>query len=288
MIRRGFLIGFLLAASVMPAARASHARADVRAVAVMDSSDEAAGVSFHLSRTTTYSLFTLEHPSRVVIDLHDARLASGVHLPSGAGILAGIRTASRPNGTLRVVMQLNAAVPATAEWASPGGRGAAPQLWVSIGRKADVAQLGAPRPVHPAHAPADSDRDVVVAVDAGHGGQDPGAIGHGGTREKDVVLAIARALAERINAEPGMRAVLTRDRDEFLLLRERIHRARLRPNSPPRSSRACTTTSSAIPRAARTSRAVRRPVALPCLPAPPPQGRSRRARRSARPRRVRN
>src|SRR5207248_2109063 len=58
------------------------------------------------------------------------------------------------------------------------------------------------------------------------GGVDPGAIGHGGTREKDVTLAIARALAGRINAEPGMRAVLTRDRDEFLVLRDRIARAR--------------------------------------------------------------
>jgi len=64
-------------------------------------------------------------------------------------------------------------------------------------------------------------------VDAGHGGVDPGAIGHGGTREKDVTLAIARALAERINAEPGMHAVLTRDRDEFLELRDRIRRAHL-------------------------------------------------------------
>jgi N-acetylmuramoyl-L-alanine amidase len=73
----------------------------------------------------------------------------------------------------------------------------------------------------------DSDRDVVVAVDAGHGGQDPGATGRGGTREKDVVLAIARALAARINGEPGMRAVLTRNRDEFLVLRERIRRARV-------------------------------------------------------------
>jgi N-acetylmuramoyl-L-alanine amidase len=67
---------------------------------------------------------------------------------------------------------------------------------------------------------------VIVAVDAGHGGVDPGAIGHGGTREKDVTLAIARALAERINAEPGMRAVLTRNRDEFVELRDRIARAR--------------------------------------------------------------
>src|SRR5262249_15431259 len=58
-------------------------------------------------------------------------------------------------------------------------------------------------------------------------GQDPGAIGHGGTREKDVTLAIARALAERINGEPGMRAVLTRNKDEFLVLRDRIGRARI-------------------------------------------------------------
>jgi N-acetylmuramoyl-L-alanine amidase len=84
-----------------------------------------------------------------------------------------------------------------------------------------------PKVVRAAHAPIDSGRDVIVAVDAGHGGQDPGAIGHGGTREKDVTLAIARALAERINGEPGMRAVLTRNRDEFLVLRDRIGRARL-------------------------------------------------------------
>jgi N-acetylmuramoyl-L-alanine amidase len=84
-----------------------------------------------------------------------------------------------------------------------------------------------PKAVRAAHAPVDGDRDVVIAVDAGHGGEDPGAIGRGGTREKDVTLAIARALAERINAEPGMRAVLTRDRDEFIALRDRIRRARV-------------------------------------------------------------
>src|SRR5262249_58352709 len=79
--------------------------------------------------------------------------------------------------------------------------------------------------VHATHAPGDGDRDVIVAVDAGHGGVDPGAIGHNGTREKDVTLAIARDLAARIDTQPGMRAVLTRDRDEFLELRDRIQRA---------------------------------------------------------------
>jgi N-acetylmuramoyl-L-alanine amidase len=71
-------------------------------------------------------------------------------------------------------------------------------------------------------------RDIIVAIDAGHGGKDPGAIGRGGTREKDVVLGIATALARRINAEPGMRAVLTRDDDRFIPLRERINIARAR------------------------------------------------------------
>jgi len=86
-------------------------------------------------------------------------------------------------------------------------------------------QPAAPVPVHAVHAPGEDGRDVIIAVDAGHGGDDPGAIGHGGTREKDVTLAIARALAERINAEPGMHAVLTRNRDEFVELHERIQRA---------------------------------------------------------------
>jgi N-acetylmuramoyl-L-alanine amidase len=66
----------------------------------------------------------------------------------------------------------------------------------------------------------------VVAIDAGHGGQDPGAIGRAGLREKDVVLDISRELAARINREPGMRAILTRDGDYFLTLRQRIKRAR--------------------------------------------------------------
>jgi len=80
--------------------------------------------------------------------------------------------------------------------------------------------------VRAAHEPRNTGRDIVIAVDAGHGGQDPGATGHSGTHEKDVVLAIARALARRIDRQPGMHAVLTRDRDEFLTLRERIRRAR--------------------------------------------------------------
>jgi N-acetylmuramoyl-L-alanine amidase len=69
-------------------------------------------------------------------------------------------------------------------------------------------------------------RDLVIAIDAGHGGQDPGALGRAGTREKDVTLAIARKLAAEINAEPGLRAVLIREGDYFLTLAARTRKAR--------------------------------------------------------------
>ena len=177
--------------------------------------------------------------------------ADTLRLPLGAGAVSGFRIGIQPGGTLRFVMQLKSATSMRSAWMpGPGGPAArhhfercdvvrrgrydpAPAA-VAPAMSASVASFGVgsesdslPRVVRAAHAPVDTGRDVVVAVDAGHGGQDPGAIGHGGTREKDVTLAIARALAERINGEPGMRAILTRNRDEFLVLRDRIGRARI-------------------------------------------------------------
>ncbi|BDI07173.1 N-acetylmuramoyl-L-alanine amidase [Sphaerotilus microaerophilus] len=75
-------------------------------------------------------------------------------------------------------------------------------------------------------ARASVNRLLIVAIDPGHGGEDPGAIGPTGLREKDVVLKVGLKLAEKINARPGMRAVLTRDADFFVPLQERVAKAR--------------------------------------------------------------
>ena len=87
-----------------------------------------------------------------------------------------------------------------------------------------------PAPVAAASAPTMSksriDRLIIVALDPGHGGEDPGAMGPTGLREKDVVLAVALKLRDRINAVPGMRAMLTRDADYFVPLQERVRKAR--------------------------------------------------------------
>jgi N-acetylmuramoyl-L-alanine amidase len=83
------------------------------------------------------------------------------------------------------------------------------------------------KPAERARGPArPATRMVTIVVDAGHGGEDPGARGRGGTLEKDVTLAIAKILKERIDREPGMRAVLTRDGDYFIPLAQRVHKAR--------------------------------------------------------------
>ena len=218
-------------------------------------------ITLETSAPTKNSFFTLEKPNRVVIDLRDTRLAKGTRMPAGIGTVDTIRTGPRPNDTLRVVIELRSAAASRGRW-QPAFADVADQYIVAIGTRAFVAETFArdgaepkvasrkspvpqsaanttvatsteiaaesitPKAVRPKHAPIDGDRDIIVAVDAGHGGQDPGAIGRNGTMEKNVVLAIARALANRINAEPGMRAYLTRDDDYFVVLRDRMVRAR--------------------------------------------------------------
>jgi N-acetylmuramoyl-L-alanine amidase len=199
--------------------------AELRGVQLSAGADSAQ-VTLDLTGSAAQKVFLLDHPDRVVIDLPHTHLAGGVHVPAVAGVVTAVRFGAQPHGTLRMVVQLRSALPAHSTWGQ-GEQGR--RLVLSLGQPVVAATVpdSAPPPVvRAAHAPGDGDRDVVIAVDAGHGGVDPGAIGHGGTREKDVTLAIARALAARINSQPGMRAVLTRDRDEFLELRDRIDRAR--------------------------------------------------------------
>lgn len=79
---------------------------------------------------------------------------------------------------------------------------------------------------HPPHPPSAIERLIIVALDPGHGGEDPGAVGPTGLKEKDVVLSVALQLRDRLNQRPGMRAFLTRDADYFVPLADRVRKAR--------------------------------------------------------------
>ncbi len=181
-------------------------------------------------------VFTLNQPQRAVVDLKGFQSGPGLRLPEGKGVVSEVRSgplAGRDG--LRLVLELDGRVQAPRQRYLAPSAGQGYRLLIELSAVAAVPQdtAAAPPnsvrsslPVRAEHAPAETGRDIIVAVDAGHGGQDPGASGRAGTYEKNVVLAIARLLAARLNEQPGMRAVLTRDGDYFLPLRERIARAR--------------------------------------------------------------
>jgi N-acetylmuramoyl-L-alanine amidase len=177
-------------------------------------------VVLDLSGSAQHSLQILKNPDRVVLDVAGARLASSARTaPAGTGLVKEVRIGRRPSGELRVVFDMMRPIQAKSFLTAPNNRYGY-RLVIDLGQS-----QGVETPVKVEHARPDA-RDLVIAVDAGHGGEDPGAIGKNGTREKDVVLAIARELALKINAEPGMKAVLTRNGDYFVPLRDRMRRAR--------------------------------------------------------------
>jgi len=142
--------------------------------------------------------------------------------------LAGVATAS-PQAILEG--RASAAVPTTASGpaqaaatTAPAGDSPPPAVRAAAAAPAPAAPA-APSPVRPLRSSA-AMRTLVVAIDAGHGGQDPGAIGPTGKREKDVTLAMARELARQVNATPGLKAYLVRDSDVFIPLPMRAQRAR--------------------------------------------------------------
>lgn len=213
-------------------------------------------VELRLSRSAEFKMFTLTGPDRVVLDIPAAALGrSALPLPGAVGVVRDVRAAHR-DGDLRIVFDVTGAMrphSTTASEASaarlmidlqPAGMtavAAAPEVSGPVAANTPVpAPVSAPAPESKPQAepaavpvepraidkPARPAREVVVVVDAGHGGHDPGALGRRGLREKDVTLAISRRLVALINSEPGMRGVLTRSDDRFLDLRARMERAR--------------------------------------------------------------
>ncbi|MFO1466843.1 MAG: N-acetylmuramoyl-L-alanine amidase [Steroidobacteraceae bacterium] len=158
---------------------------------------------------------------RLVIEWREPTLAnaraetSAATMSSAASISPA--TSPSPAASMSSVASGSAVAAAPAE-RSEASTAAAPMTLVPASASREL-------PVKVEHAPAAS-RDLLIAIDAGHGGEDPGATGKGGTHEKDVVLAIARELALQLGSEPGMRAILIRDGDYFIPLRDRMQRAR--------------------------------------------------------------
>ena len=178
-------------------------------------------VVLDLSGSVRHRLFQLSVPTRVVVDLEGTSLADGAPESwSGLGAVDRVRTGARSDGVLRVVLDVAAPVQTSSFLLQPAGS-TGHRLVIDLRRSSDSVAV-----VKTVTKLADGQRDVVIAIDAGHGGKDAGARGRR-VLEKNITLEIARRLKRQIDAEPGMRAVLTRDRDEFVDLRQRINLARI-------------------------------------------------------------
>ncbi len=210
--------------------------AEVRAVRIA-ATDTGTRVVLDLSAPVRHKAFQLDDPSRVVLDVQRSSIRNKQTLAAldkqgPEGVVTGARSGKLPDNGLRLVFEVQGKV--TIETSSVAPSGDAGHRLVldingpSVAKAVAVTPAAPPEPIaiRPAHAPSESGRDIIIAVDAGHGGVDPGASGRRGSREKDIVLAVAKLLAARINQEPGMKAVLTRDGDYFITLQERTRRAR--------------------------------------------------------------
>lgn len=186
-------------------------------------SPERTRVVFDLGQPTVHKVFTLENPDRVVIDLRQAELAVDVSKLKLAGTsISRVRTSSRNNGRdVRVVFDMNQAV-------QPRSFVLEPIMQYGDRLVVDLYDKDRPKPaiVQKSEKSLTQMRDVVIAIDAGHGGDDPGAIGPTRLYEKDVVLNIARDLAVLFDKEPGFRSVLVRKGDYFIAHRKRTDIAR--------------------------------------------------------------
>ncbi len=178
---------------------------------------------FDLSGPLAHRLFTLKDPDRIVIDMENASFQGALPvLAVNNPILAGVRASTRGESDLRVVLDLKTETRPRTFILKPyeqyGHRLVVDLYDAKLEAEEEKAVLLPP--------PKPMKQELIIAIDAGHGGEDPGAIGYKRTREKDVVLAIARELHKLINATPGMRAVLVRDGDYYISLRGRIEKAR--------------------------------------------------------------
>ncbi|CRM07446.1 MULTISPECIES: N-acetylmuramoyl-L-alanine amidase [Pseudomonas] len=218
-MHRRQLLNLLLASPLFTLPFAAHAT-QIRNARLWRSDDKLRLV-FDLSGPVQYKTFTLSAPERVIIDLSGAGLSGDfTQLALKNSGITSIRSGHFGKGDTRIVLDLAAPMQLNS-FLLPPQDGQGHRLVLDL-----TSATQAPRQIAAEPAPlvdkAHPKRDIIVVVDPGHGGKDPGAVGSKGQREKDVVLSIAQLLAKRLKREKGFDVKLVRNDDFFVPLRKRV------------------------------------------------------------------
>ena len=180
-------------------------------------------VVFDLSEPVSHSLLELDNPRRLVVDMPDVRLLEALtDLPLENTPIDRVRSGVREGDDLRIVFDLAAQIRPKSFPLAPNER-TGHRLVLDL---FDVGSEGEDRQDVKSVEQLSDRRDIVVAIDAGHGGEDPGALGPKKLQEKKVVLAIARKLQAKLRDTPGLKPVMIRDGDYYVSLRGRRDLAR--------------------------------------------------------------
>lgn len=208
---------------------AQSAVADIVDVRLWTQPSQETTVVLDLTEPHAHQAFYLSNPDRVVLDIASAKMLKSIsEVDLMDGPVRTMRSARRNQGDVRVVLELKQAVEYKTYELSPnevhGHR-----LVTKLTPKATAGKDGysAIEEIKSADDYTSQARDVVIAIDAGHGGEDPGALGPRGIKEKDVVLAIAQELEKILTATPGYSPLMVRTGDYYLNLRERAYRAEM-------------------------------------------------------------
>lgn len=211
-------IGLAVIALLVVCAGTANADTSVENVRLWRAPDNTRLV-FDLDAPLSHKIFELSNPSRLVIDFPSANFDVDLDQIDSSGTpIERIRTGTRDGGGLRVVLDLS-------EQVKPRSFSLAPNE--SYGNRLVVDLFDRVQNVEKkVEDLTDYNRDIVIAIDAGHGGEDPGALGPGGVHEKNVVFGISKELKAAIDAQPGYSAVLVRSSDYYVALRDRFAKAR--------------------------------------------------------------
>ncbi|HEY9098641.1 MAG TPA: N-acetylmuramoyl-L-alanine amidase [Thiobacillus sp.] len=192
-------------------------------------------ITLEAGQPVAYKFFILSNPERMVIDLDGMEAGPALdalvsQLSADDPYISAIRVGMNRPGVMRLVLDLKTAIKPSVfslQPQEPYGHRLVVDLYPALGNSVANVAPPAADPVKPAK-PGGSRyiRLITVAIDAGHGGEDPGAVGANGSYEKDITLALAKRLKQKIDAQENMRAVLIRDGDYFVPLGQRVIKAR--------------------------------------------------------------
>lgn len=188
---------------------------------------ESSRLVFDLDSAAEHRIFSLRSPDRLVIDIDNSKMLTDIKdLPTSTGPVKIIRWGARGKTSLRVVLDLREPVDVKSFPLAPNKKYQHRLVIDLYPKNQTLKPAVVTKPVIDAIRAISGKRDIVVAIDAGHGGEDPGAIGHGGVYEKRVVLSIAKKLQRYLAKEKGFQATLIRTGDYYVGLRDRTTRAR--------------------------------------------------------------